>query len=249
VPSRGRAWDSRHHVTHSAGNHLRHDGDREYFSRHVKPRSQLLLPVIRKGITKSLYPHPQVGSEDGTDDEPSTAELMLSYDDQLPPLPNPASRLPPSAKHVIGVSSLVVEKDSTESLIHQKQKAADGKRQVAEAAAKSKTREDAKAEEERASDAANKKMEKEEKQVQLKLVFDTEFGDETVWATRGPLGVNFDMEDVPLMVIGVDEGSHGEEIGIMMDWILKSVDDVDVYDAEDVDEAFGIFTQGIRKVT
>merc|ERR1712194_215524 len=65
---RRREWNDRHHVTHSASNLHRHDGDREYFSRHTKTRNELLLPLQPKGIMKPLFPHAQRGNPDGCDD-------------------------------------------------------------------------------------------------------------------------------------------------------------------------------------
>mmetsp|Transcript_128746 Transcript_128746/g.223285 ORF Transcript_128746/g.223285 Transcript_128746/m.223285 type:complete len:230 (+) Transcript_128746:56-745(+) len=94
-------WNERHYVTHSAANQHYHDSRREYFSRHVKPSSQLMLPARPPGLTKALLPYKSHGHEDGIDDEPSVAELILRDTEHLPPMPGPLSKLPPAARAVI----------------------------------------------------------------------------------------------------------------------------------------------------
>jgi len=96
-------WNDRHHVTHSAANHHYHDATREYFSKHVEPRSRRVLPQQQKGIMKTLLPYAQVGNPDGCDEEPSTADLMLIDDDRLPPLPGPGARLPASTRAALAI--------------------------------------------------------------------------------------------------------------------------------------------------
>jgi len=82
-------WNDRHQVTHSAANELFSEGQKEYFSKFVEPRSKRVLPNRMYGITQHLYPHHQLGNPEGCDDGPTAAELLLSEMDDVPVLPLP----------------------------------------------------------------------------------------------------------------------------------------------------------------
>jgi len=101
IPGKKKQWDDRHWKTHSEANGHYHDGNREYFSRHVNARSVRLLPLQPKGIQRSLFPHCIPGNPEGCDDEPSTAELMVKDDHRLPPLPGPTSRVAVGARELV----------------------------------------------------------------------------------------------------------------------------------------------------
>jgi hypothetical protein len=87
----------------------------------------------------------------------------------------------------------------------------------------------------------------EKKIMWLKLVFLTEHGEHTEWATRGPLGLNFQKEHLPMTVTSVNRGSHAEELGIKKDWILKSIDDTDVSEVKSFKHGYNLLVEGTRK--
>merc|ERR1719235_1243691 len=64
------------------------------------------------------------------------------------------------------------------------------------------------------------------------LVWCTPSGEQTVYASRKPLGVQFQAE-FPLKVKREPEG-HGKDIGIKVGWILKSLNGIDVMAMTDI---------------
>lgn len=96
------AWDGRHATMHSTGNELLHDSQKELFGRFVKSRSQVVVPHRVHGITEHYFPHHQYGNENGCDDAPTAAELLLTGLDQvpIPPVPRAGRRLLQQARGV-----------------------------------------------------------------------------------------------------------------------------------------------------
>lgn len=93
------AWNDRWAVTHSHGNEVNHDSQKELFGRFVPSRSQRVLPHRVHGITKHVYPYHQYGNPDGADDGPTAAETLLGAGDEVPVPPLPSRglwRLPQS---------------------------------------------------------------------------------------------------------------------------------------------------------
>jgi hypothetical protein len=62
---------------------------------------------------------------------------------------------------------------------------------------------------------------------EVTIVWGTPEGDRTVHARRAPLGVHF-KKHIPMVVSSVKPGSQAEEHGIRIDWVLKSVDGIDM---------------------
>jgi hypothetical protein len=85
-------------------------------------------------------------------------------------------------------------------------------------------------------------------EVAVKLTWITDGGDRTVYATKRPLGVNFDKGHMPMTVMSLNPDSHAVELGILRDWTLKSVDDVDVSGAQSFDDGFSILIRAMQQI-
>merc|ERR1712232_1176471 len=79
------------------------------------------------------------------------------------------------------------------------------------------------------------------------IVWNTPNGDQTVYATRKPLGVQFRAE-FPLKIKREPEG-HGKEIGIKVGWILKSVNGFDVTAMTDIKKVNEILYREVGEKT
>merc|ERR1719159_511158 len=66
------------------------------------------------------------------------------------------------------------------------------------------------------------------------LSWDTPSGEQTVYATKKPLGIQFRAE-FPLKVKREPEG-HGKEIGIRLGWVLKRINGIDVTTMSDINK-------------
>jgi len=62
------------------------------------------------------------------------------------------------------------------------------------------------------------------------LEWTTPTGVQSVEATKKPLGLNFNRDEMPIKVTGEQEShsGHGNDIGIRVGWVLKAVNGIDV---------------------
>merc|ERR1712070_540858 len=81
----------------------------------------------------------------------------------------------------------------------------------------------------------------------VSLTWDTPDGEQTVLATKRPLGVQF-LAEFPLKVKREPEG-HSKEIGVKKGWILKSVNGIDVTAMHDIAKVNEILYREIGEKT
>jgi hypothetical protein len=81
----------------------------------------------------------------------------------------------------------------------------------------------------------------------VSLTWDTPAGEQTVYATKKPLGIQFKAE-FPLQVKQEPQG-HGKELGIKVGWILKCINGADVTVMSDINKVDQILHREIGEKT
>jgi len=79
----------------------------------------------------------------------------------------------------------------------------------------------------------------------IPMVFEADGMSNTVYATRKPLGMVFEI-DLPITIKGFKTNSHGEAIGVKVGWVLKSCNGEDCANLSKVADAMDIIMKHIQ---